>query len=427
MRATHFGSKSRDANFSSIYFIVESPLSERDTQRYGLRTLQAHGFQVHVWDVSHLYLPKSNMQFISEPPDFTSIRFQDFNSLYAACRNLCQGDVVITLSGVYRGQLNTHRGLLAAISKSPALFCSVSATHIPTYKGPNLKVTSVTTALLRFKILVHRCLPSWSSTRALYRSWIGIRHGIRPLDAIWVGTTKTPIDATLVSKQTRVQFIHSFDYDLIAAEISHAHRSTGRAVLIDTMGPFHPDFETLGISRQGLDVVEYFRALRAWLEKVEAELGSSVVIAAHPRAAPGSLEPHYGFREIVYGQTAHAVARSHLVIVTSATTAASMAVAMKKPIIGIRLPGAGDVVLSELEELSGILRFVLLDHMDPLGRSMNTEKNTSAYDDYMRNFVKLAGTPDGPFWDNVSQDLINRALSRRPNASGQRHDLGANP
>jgi len=391
----------------SIYFVVESPLSERDTLRFGLRTLRDSGFQVHVWDVSHLYLPKSNMQFISEPTDFTAIGFQELNSFFAACRNLCQGDVVITLSGVYRGQLSTHRRLLAAISKSPALFCSVSATHIPDFKNPDLKMKSVTTILLRFKILVHRCLLSSSWNRAMYRSWIRIRYGIRPLDAIWAGTTTFPIDDALISKRTAVRFIHSFDYDLIAPEFPNVNSTQGGAVLLDTMGPLHPDFETLNESLQGQNAAYYFRALRTWLDRAEAEIGAKLTIAAHPRAAPGTLEEHYGHRRILYGKTASAVARSQLVILTSATTSAGMAVAMSKPIVGIRIPGAGYSIHSQLEELAGILKFRLLHADESLAPLVAAEISETAYSAYMSNYVKHDGTPDRPFWENVAEDLMH--------------------
>ena len=400
----------------SVYWIVESPLSERDTQRFGIRTLRNTGLGVHVWDVSQIYLPHSNLQSLQTPADIHPMKFSDIASVQRACAKLVEADLVISICGTYVGQLSSHRDLLTALSQSRATLGTVSATHIPQVPrvdSPQDKPFSRRRVLERIIEMPRRFVYRHSLLTRTYQRWVYKRRKLRPLDIVWCGTNIETVHPVLLSARTTIKFTHSFDYDQVLALRESVETTQIGPVLIDSMGPLHPDYASLQVSTDGLSEIEYFEALRSFLDAFERVTGSRVVIAAHPRAMRGLLEERYGGRAIHYGETIRLIGLADAVVLTLASTAVSAAVAFEKPIIGVELPSVDAQNQFELKYLSSLLRFPLYSPHFDFASAPVLPVDAFAYAEYMARYVKRPGTPEIGFWDAVAIDAHEIVKSRR--------------
>ena len=184
-------------------------------------------------------------------------------------------------------------------------------------------------------------------------------------------------------------------------------------MLIDSMGPLHPDYATHQISTDGLSEMDYFRSLCVFLDRFEHATGSRVSIAAHPRAAKGLLEDRYGNRTIFYDQTIRCIALADVVLLTLASTAVGAAVSFTRPIIGVALPSVSKLHQLHLTNLSSLLDFPIY----PAEYDFDTEPRLSvhleAYARYMSAYVKRSGTPMVAFWEAVASDAQSVIESKR--------------
>jgi hypothetical protein len=400
----------------SVYWIVESPLSERDAQRFGIRTLRNSGFDVNVWDVSQIYLPHSNLQTVQTPADIQPVKFSDSASVQRACTKLVESDLVISLCGTQIGQLSSHGDLLSSLSQSRAALGTVSATHIP--RVPRVdsgqdQWFSRQRLLERFIEFPRRFIYRHSLLTRMYQRWMYKRRKLRPLDMVWCGTNIESVHPLLLSAKTTTRFIHSLDYDLVLTFRESLETSNIGPVLIDSMGPLHPDYASLQESTDGLSEIEYFQELRSFLDAFERVTKSRVQIAAHPRAMRGLLEERYGGRTIHYGQTIRLVALADVVVLTLASTAVGAAVAFAKPIIGVELASVDVPNQVRMKALASLLGFPLYTADFDFMSVPDLAFDRSAYAHYMTSYVKRPGTPELQFWEAVAIDAREIVYSGR--------------
>jgi hypothetical protein len=164
-----------------------------------------------------------------------------------------------------------------------------------------------------------------------FQSRMRIRGNIRPLDHIWAGTRVSGKASFFLSPSTTVTYIHTLDYDLALTARGSNRTSAPQVVLIDSMGPLHPDYLLLGGS--GISIQDYSEILCRGLDQIEKKLGTKVVIAAHPRANEGVMEPWYGGRTLIYGKTTELIADATAVIVANGSTSIGMAAVFQRPLV----------------------------------------------------------------------------------------------
>lgn len=105
-------------------------------------------------------------------------------------------------------------------------------------------------------------------------------------------------------------------------------------VFLDEYIPFHPDWsDTPGLSeimQSGAE--EYYRKLKCFFEFLELKYGCNVIVCAHPRGDPKlQMELWKGF-QVLFGQTARAIAKSRFCI-AHASGAIDLAVSLGKPLV----------------------------------------------------------------------------------------------
>jgi len=394
-----------------VVFVLESPLSDRDADRLGLRTLQSLGFNVVAWDLSMIYLPRSTKADREEVTDVPVNRWMTLDDVNLACESLTREDIVMSFVGTYRGQLKTHLKLLKAFSRSPARIGTVSAGHLPaaltdidtarrSYQQSNASVPDrLVIAVQRVEVAIRTKL------RPLRATWIRRLHRLRRLDFVWAGTNTDDIEPSLLGRRTQIHMIHALDYDRIQPVLRDLDSDSLDLVLIDSMGPLHPDYSTLGEIVPGLSSEAYFASLRVALNDIEEASGLKVTVAAHPRAIPGQLEAAYGDRPIVYQDTAQCVAQARAVLLTSPSTALSLVTFMRKPALVITSHHFDPYLKVALPRLAQMLSLPTWNTEDPPGEWREPIIDSGAYAAYVLQYVKRPGTTEQPFWNVVGNDL----------------------
>jgi len=410
-----------------VIYVIQSPLSKRDVKRFGMAYLRSRGFEVEAWNVAPIYLPGTENQWIDAPNDFFVRRFTSEGELHANCRTLTSQDKVILLHGVYLGQRRSHRRMIQVFSKSPAILGTVTAGDVPGVEC-NFLLREI---LVGFDfsspkswLLTLRRFAIWTLRQNSYRgtpSILGrlerVAFELRPLDFIWAGSSLRVICPHVNARRTVVRFIHSLDYEHIIERGLTPVVDSGVALYVDDMGIGHPDWNALGIETSGYSDEKFFSTVRRGLTQFEIDTGLEVVIGAHPRAAPGCLDGHYGGRKVVHGRSIELVAACQVVLMPLASTLAGTAVVFDRPIILFKSVNFLPIALKHSTTIASELKVPLVDIDAEDLKFEIPEIDKEAYALYKERYVKNADSIDLPFWEVVARDLgaepVNYVRPRR--------------
>lgn len=410
-----------------IIYVVESPLSVRDTRRFGLTALRSRGFDVTVWDVTAIYLRGASEQWYISTDDFRQRRFTAESELIEACKELDSRTVIILISGAFSRPGKPYMNFIRSLGRSAAILAAPSANHIPPEPPLRDPASSLARRLTKLayarlllskqtfsqKLMMAKCLPDRG--RAFYRP----ARGLRPLDWVWAGPTIGPIDPALLSKRTRVLTLHSWDYDTLLQLPAPLEDVDRHVVFVDGMGPRHPDYVSLGTGHRAPDTEDYYSAVRRVLDKVEHDNECRVVVAAHPRAEPGVTETALGGRKVVYGQTVEAIASASWVIMAHASTLTGIAAAVHCPVSVICSSRFDPQVQSEVANRIRLMGLGAIDaDAQVLPKLLAPSVHQRKYARYVRKYVTPGNAPQGPFWDLVADALLNQ--DRDPLHQGSR-------
>lgn len=406
---------SREPPRRRLVLLVESPLSERDANRFGIHLLMNLGFNVEVWDVATLTLPHSELQAIQPPENVTIRQIKSLDELKRLSDGLLGNDLVIFLLGVYRGQLDRCRTVGQTLSSSKARLGAVlgispwSRTHLTTAYAEEWPAQKF--AYLKFRYFLamrfHKGMQASLNLPGI-RAMRRYRSGIRALDLLWVATSRKPIDPLFIGPKTVTRFVHTFDFDLVRSVTTNASQVHPHTIAyIDGLGPIHPDITTLGIALPLPSIDSYFSKIRFTLDWIESATGLPVVVAAHPRATPGSLEPLYGNRTVRYGATAEVIRDCRLAVLGHPSDSVSLIVALHRPALFVYSEGQFRYERALRRDLVKILKLKSLcvenfpkDFEIPI-------PNEKAYGDFFEKHVKKPGTPDNTFWEVVAADALS--------------------
>ena len=401
-----------------VIYVVESPMTQRDFDRFGLDIMQAAGFDVVVWEVGELFLPRADSASIPRAPGCEIRRFRSNASLREACRRLGSDTAVVLVCGVYRGQPDTHVSLIRGMAASSALLGSVSAGQRPPIADdadvPEWAGGRFARARRRWRAMgggraavthvARRSRSEASKARARLAARVSPR-AIRTLDWAWVGTDAGNFDPRCLSDRTLVRYLHTWDFDsILRGDGLSVPATSPYAVYLDAMGPLHPDFPVLGIDVE-VDAEEWFSGINGALDAVSRESGVPVLVAAHPRAESGSLDAYYPGRDVVHGSTAELIGSSEFVLLSDPTTSLGIVAYYEKPAVVLRPPRLFDSHLVELDRYAALLGLeeIPIDHVAE--RWHPPQADVAAYREFIGRYMKRPGTPMEPFWQAVAADL----------------------
>lgn len=157
-------------------------------------------------------------------------------------------------------------------------------------------------------------------------------------------------------------------------------------VFVDDYLPYHPDFGIGG--SKTVNAAMYYSGLNEFFDKVESKFGTTVIIAAHPKAVydPSPFEG----RKVLMNET-NALVKDALVVFAHASTAVSFAVFHKKPLclifndeIKLKHPALYASMLSSTKTLGcPMINF----EKDNIPEFSSFEIDSGKYDGYYTDFL----------------------------------------
>jgi hypothetical protein len=397
-------------------------MSARDAKRFGLAEFQDAGLQVQVWDLSHFLLPElpAASRLGIESPSWVDLTvcssIEQFRDL---CSSLTSKDVVIVIGGLAPSQAWWGRKIFRLLSATPARLTSISSGHLPplivgrtqrSFFGSGFaKVFLLLVNPHRWKTIPQLLAPRLFARAVAFQRRMHIRGNIRPLDHIWAGTIVLGKASFFISPSTTVTYIHTLDYDLALAARGSNRTSAPQVVFIDSMGPLHPEYFFMEAS--GISIHDYSEIVCRGIDQIEKQLGTEVVIAAHPRASAGVMEPWYGGRTIVYGKTTELIANATAVISSNGSTVIGMAAILHRPLILVSSSNFDSLDKDKTRASSQALSTPIIDLDAPELPTISLDVNVDAYADYVQKYVKRQGTPEEPFWSVVASEIVSGPVS----------------
>lgn len=391
-----------------IYLLAEPP-TNRDYLRFGIARLEKTFQVVEVWDLGGILSSiKRNSSY--ELPSRVD-KIESINQLRNKLKTISGSDELICI-GVF-SNVNSIRHLKTAylILKSLGRISAVSFSSLPYEKDyfPILdgigKWKHLKRKFKKHKIdgFVTRHLLTFINT--LNQKCPGLIY-LKKIDQIWYSTVFDDISTIFIGDNTYMKAIHHLDYDLAITEKKKVFARRGQIILIDSMGPAHPDYESRLYENVPNFEIWKTEVLNA-LDLIEFHTGKRIEIASHPSSNLDLCKETYGGRTSFLGQTCSLVRNSSLVIILEGSTAVNFAVIFRRPVLFIDSP-IFDPRLRDLNfKFSSQLQmpFIRIDNPN-LEFSIPVVKD-SIYRKFQERYIKLPNTPEGYFWDTVASDYLN--------------------
>lgn len=390
-------------NFKDIYFLISTPLTKRDHQRFGINRFIKRGYRVGVIDLTFLlnpdYVAKYKAAEPSEYSDIISIRgkkeFEDFFASHPDC-------LVIDFVGGSSWNIFIYK----TFKKHNILFAQFCSNTVPLpeiSKGSGLKKFA--------NIFIDLLRGDW-------------RNSIRKIKflqycmPVKVGSMQAPRFIIAGGKQytrklpcpdrnTEIIWAHTLDYDIFLEAGDTKTEKKDYAVFLDEYFPYHPDFLVKVIHSVCLNPSKYYGGLNNFFKEIEHKSGLPVLIAAHPSSQydlkPGCFEK----REVMKGKTTELVRNARFVIAHSSTSV-NFAVLYQKPIIFLTSDEINQTWYGNM-----IRNFASQFNKKPLNVDSGMEWDLAAelimdeesYQRYYTNYIKTPGSPQKPFWEIVADRL----------------------
>ncbi len=384
----------------NVLYVIKRPLMERDMQRFGITAAIRRGYGVTIIDMSdllHSEVP-NDRRAIPSHPDLEYLvvsTWKEFAGTRDAFRRATMAFLLIQSFGLSRSTLPPLR-MLARSATAYAMMTPVL------YPGAQLESNGIR----RFQHL--RDLFTRLAHADPLNSVLA-RLGPRPFGAPYakwvICNSERSRTATnrLIGPRTQVVATHAPDYELYRNMATKPMETVDQAVFIDQFLPYHPDYTVLGPNM--LDDVAYYAGLRHLFDRIEAELGLEVVVAAHPRADYAGHPGIFGERRVVAGRTEELIAQSRLVLAHT-STAIGFAVLFRRPLMLLTsqaLYGRHVYEKYTYEGLATELGTPLRFFDDPAAMDLRDclTVNAAAYRRYVDAYLRCNDAPDRPMWDTI--------------------------
>ncbi|NQV73002.1 hypothetical protein HQ496_07755 [bacterium] len=229
---------------------------------------------------------------------------------------------------------------------------------------------------------------------------------MRSLDFVWAGTMVAPISKQIIDTNTRIRYIHTYDYEDAKSSQLSSDDEKGYIVLLDSMGPANPDHGVIGKKTYRMSEIEYYRELRAALATIADSASTEIIVAAHPRAKMGTLDSSLRPFKVKYGMTPELISQAKLVLDPSFSAAVSFAVVNRVPIVFLSSHQFGTSVELGQKTLVKLLNTFRVSLRDVSKFNWNNlTVDADSYVNYENTFIKREGVLEEPFWQQVIQDI----------------------
>jgi hypothetical protein len=295
-----------------IIYLINSPLSDRDFDRYGIQKWINCGWSVKAFDITKILRPEFSIS-VSSPKtsvDFELTQFDSINEILLALKSLENKAVFVDIIdfGSIESKIRAaafREGVLIRLRYGtiPVLKSEINAKKIlKLFKQPYITILKIIE-----KIRVRRYVPNY---------WV-------------VGGSESM--AGINGEKSLIILAHNRDYDSFIQEGVDNLNQVGNYILfLDQYGPYHSDFIHCNIT-PFVTADNYYHVIDSGLSRMAGSWGLDVKVAAHPRSAYETKQIKYE-HPIFRGNTFKLI-RGARVVVAHDSTSLQWAIIMKKPLI----------------------------------------------------------------------------------------------
>lgn len=374
----------------NVTYLIASPLSLRDYNRYGVDEWINRGWHVRVFDLTKIL----NRRFWSYvdgdqlSQDFSGLTvFETAKEAINEIKKIESNSVFIDFLGNRFFELKFR-----ALAKKKGKTIKLHLGSLPAQ--PHSLFEKFQRVLLHPGVLAQFLINKLIDNNEIYP------------DYVVVGGVKS--EQKVKSIKCKLIRAHNLDFDFILNDARPEDLSKSHILFLDEDSCYHSDYIHLGITPCA-SPKKYFLTMNEGLIKIADVFNSKVVVAAHPRSNCKRRPDSFKF-PIIKDRTYELIKNAKL-IVAHGSTAIQLAVLLRKPILL--------VTTDELEKSwcsrtysgwrSELKKSVInLDHLtksaDLVASSVVDE---SLYNAYINNYVKQNKTPMKRAWTIIIEDLEN--------------------
>jgi hypothetical protein len=395
-----------------IIYLVSSPFSRRDHDRFGVDIVKNNGFDVEVWDLTPI-IDKETYKAtkVPDPVNYKQANcrlFLNRDDLNSRIKEIDRDSLIITMFGI---DYKTYF-LFRELSKSGILYALFHANTIPLYKSTK---GSYSTGYRNGLVLLFNRIKAINISKfrkIIFESiWKNLLR-IQPPAFILAGGSQTITNyRPPIGEKTKIIWGHTLDYDLYLKDLRKPSISVFKdkdyAVFIDGYWPFYPDYIRMKV-KSPVSPDNYYPLLCKFFSDVEKETGLEVIIAAHPRSNYDEHPDYFKGRKTIRGKTRELIKNSKLVLMHYSTSL-NFAVLYNKPVVFF--------TTDEMEQFSIDANYVRAYSSELYKSFINissrskidweTELNVDkrSYDSYREKYIKKKDTESKFFWQIVAEKI----------------------
>ncbi len=389
-----------------VVYLIDQAFDERNYDRFGIETWQRRGWAIEVWDITQLAHPAVWQGFIeSGRPIRPFTGYIQIGSV-AHLRQLLSSGASVDCFVDFGGESTAAVWAKIRLARQGAIriICAVGS-------APEGETAASTPGLgNKVRRALHygfvRTL-KWGGGFVLNR----LAAALAPPDLVVAsGAESLRRFARWAGRETI--HAHNLDYDLyLRLQAQTAADRPPYALFVDQDLCFHPDY-TYDEIPVYVTQDQYFPAMRKGLERLAAQLGVAVRVAAHPRSSyEQRVDSFFGPVTIERGVTSELI-RDCRCVVGHFSVVLQMAVLFGKPIIffttnQLRRSAMGSSVDRFASEL-GKSVINLDENLDRVDWEQELVVDAEKYAAFRHRHIKMDGSPDRPHWEIVMDWLEPR-------------------
>jgi len=380
-----------------VVYLITSPLSKRDYDRFGIQIWLDLGWEVKVFDFTKFLKPEY-WNFVDGTTlsiGFKGLNiFEDEYSALSSVRQLKAGTVFIDFISTSRSEQKIRT---AARNKGVTL---------------KLKLGSMPEKPSDSSILLNRVQKVLKNPVKFFPKVANkIRHFREDApDYFVVGGNASQLNTS--KGNPLIIKTHNFDYDFFIRDNTHGvEQKDGGIVFLDEDAAHHSDYVHLGV-KPYVTAVNYFQPMSIGLSQIAESLGYNVRIAAHPRSDYDKKSIKYS-HPILKDQTFDLIKKAS-VVVAHASTAIQWAVCMLKPIILVTTDEMNKSVEKQSIEAFAFALGKDVVNINRISKNYDWKSqlfvDKKKYQNYVETYIKQPGSPEKPVWkiviDRMESDLF---------------------
>jgi hypothetical protein len=383
----------------SVVYLITSPLSKRDYDRFGIKCWLDRGWKVKVFDFTKFLKPEfwDYVDGTKLSIGFKGLNiFEDEISALSSIQQLKAGAFFIDRIS-WSSTENKIR--LAAMKKG--VIINLNLTSIPmSSQSTYFKLLNNIKKFLKHHIHAHRLIIK--KFREFYLS---------APNYFVAGGTKSI--RKFSKSSTSIIKAHNYDYDyFLMDDSSKLEQVVDKVVFLDGDEAYHSDFINLGI-KPYVTAERYYPTMDDGLSKIAEALNCELKIAAHPRSDYDKKIIKYSFPTLK-DQTYELIKQS-IVVVSHGSTCLQWAIFMRKPIILVTTDEMNKSIFRHTTEAFAFALGKDVVNLNRIPKKYDWKSqlfiNEKKYQNYIETYAKQSGSPEKPIWeiviDRMETDFFN--------------------